>query len=127
MPLDARESDARDATRMRHMLDAARRAVEFCRNQTAASLSADRMRQDAVIRTLEVVGEAAGKVSEGSRNRFHDIPWRQARELRNRVIHGYDTVNIGIVLDTVRLDIPVLIDALDRALAALPPPSEPTP
>ena len=124
MPPDENEQRARDRIRMRHMLDAALRCVAFCRGQTVATLTDDVMRQDAVIRTLEVIGEAAGRVSDATQQRFPDIAWRQAREMRNRVIHGYDTVSLAIVLNTVEAHLPALVTALETAIQSLSPPAE---
>ena len=124
MPPDETQQRARDCIRMRHMLDAAQRCIAFCRDQTVATLTDDVMRQDAVIRTLEVIGEAAGRVSNATKERFPDIAWRQAREMRNRVIHGYDTVNLAIVLNTVESHIPALVAALQIAIQSLSPPAE---
>jgi len=77
---------------------------------------ADELRSLAVVRLLEVVGEAANSVSEELRNRYPDVPWRQVIAMRNRLIHGYFDVDLHIVRDTVLEDLRPLTTALDALL-----------
>ena len=67
--------DEGDAVRMRHMLDAAREAVALSRGMGPAALTDDRVLSLALVRLLEVVGEAAGRVSEGTRGANPEVPW----------------------------------------------------
>ena len=72
------------------------------------------MIQDAVIRTLEVMGEAVRKVPESTRSAHPEIPWRQIAGTRDRVIHGYFTVDLGIVWEIVETELPSLRERLAR-------------
>ena len=81
---------------------------------------ADPMRQDAVIRNLEVMGEAVRKVSDETREAHPDLPWRQMAATRDRVIHGYFTVDLEIVWEIVEDELPRLRDVLSRARARDP-------
>ncbi len=100
--------------RVRHMLDHAREAVEMTEGRSRSDLDADRQLNLALVRLLEVVGEAAARVPEDYRQQHPDIPWRDIADLRNRLIHGYDTVNFDILWSIIRKDLPPLIEMLER-------------
>ena len=68
--------------------------------------------QLALTRLMEIVGEAANRVSEATRQRYPQIPWRPIIGTRNRLAHGYDVVDIDILWDIVRNDLPPLIGQL---------------
>ncbi|WP_246140380.1 HepT-like ribonuclease domain-containing protein [Euhalothece natronophila] len=68
--------------------------------------------QDAVIRRLLVIAEAARRVSEETRQRFSNIAWQEINGMRNRLVHEYDDVNLNIVWDVVQFEIPELIQEL---------------
>lgn len=109
-----------DPTSMRHMLDYAVEAVEMLHGRSRVDLERNRMLQLALVRLVEIVGEAATRVSDESRNRYPTVPWRQARVMRNRLIHGYDTIDLGILWDTIEHDLPPLIAELRRVLGEEP-------
>ena len=79
-------------------------------------LDADRQFNLALVRLLEVVGEAAARVSEERRVAHPDIPWRDVVGLRNRLIHGYDEVDFDVLWSIVERDLPPLIRALESAV-----------
>ena len=70
--------------------------------------------QDAVVRRIEIIGEAARRVSPETRTKFPEIEWREMTSMRNLVIHEYDVVDIGQVWDTVRNKLPPLIEKLTK-------------
>jgi len=72
----------------------------------------------AVERMLEVMGEAASKVSAGSREELSDLPWREMIGMRNRLIHGYASVDHHIVWNVITLDLPALLHRLREILSA---------
>ena len=92
--------------RVRHMLDHAREAVEMARGSTRADLDTQRQLSLALMRLMEVVGEAAARVPEAFRQQHPNLPWQDIADLRNRLIHGYDNVDLQIVWDVVKRDIP---------------------
>lgn len=110
-----------DVTRLRHMLDVAREAVAMGHAQSRASLSSNRMLELALLRLVEVVGEAASRVSKEGQMRYPAIPWRKVAGMRNRLIHGYDDVDLNVLWDTVTEDLPLLIVELQQALESAPP------
>lgn len=113
-----------DRVRLRHILDAAREAVEFAAGKTPADLATDRMRTLALTRCFEIIGEAAAAVSAETRDAHPQIPWRILIAMRNRLIHAYFDVNLMVVLDTAHHDLPPLIVSLETLLAgaSFPPP-----
>ncbi len=78
------------AIRLRHMLDYAREAVEMVRGRARADLDSDRQLNLSLVRLLEMIGEAAGRVPPGEREQRPGIPWADIVGLRNRLVHGYD-------------------------------------
>ena len=105
-----------DETRLRHMLDYAREAVEMAAGHTRADLDRDRRLNLSLVRLLEIVGEAATRVTEPYQLAHPDIPWRNIADTRNRLIHGYDDVNSNLLWDTIQLDLPPLIDQLEQII-----------
>ena len=77
---------------------------------------ADRKLQRALTRLIEIVGEAAARVSQEPRLSHPEIPWPQMISMRNRLIHGYDTVDLAVLQSTVGVDLPPLIAQLDAIL-----------
>jgi uncharacterized protein with HEPN domain len=71
----------------------------------------------AVVRALEIIGEAAKRIPETVRIQYSSIPWKSMAGMRDRIIHGYDTVDLQIVLDTVKLDIPEIKPLVQQMLA----------
>ena len=74
----------------------------------------DTQLQDSVIRRIEIIGEAAGRVSSEFREKTPEISWNEIRGMRNRMIHVYDDIDMDIVWETVQQDIPHLISQLER-------------
>lgn len=105
-----------DELRLGHMLDYASEAVEMCRARTRADLDSDRMLNLALVRVVEVVGEAANRVTKERQSREPGIRWREIIGMRNRIIHGYDEVDFDILWAVVRDDLPPLINQLKSTL-----------
>jgi uncharacterized protein with HEPN domain len=105
-----------DEARIRHMLDASRRAMELSRGKTVAELDSDSETALALTRLLEILGEAAGRVTPEIRERHPGVPWRDIAATRNRVIHRYFDVDMGIVEAIVGNDLPTLTGQLEDIL-----------
>jgi len=75
-----------DLVRLSHMLDAAQKAVAFTENRTRDDLDSDEMLTLAVVRLLEIVGEASKNISETLKTTYPEIPWQQIAGTRNRLI-----------------------------------------
>ncbi|MCY3701295.1 MAG: DUF86 domain-containing protein [Rhodospirillales bacterium] len=106
-----------DEIRLRHMLDAAREAVAFARGRTRGDLNDDRQLVLALVKDIEIVGEAATQVTKPARQQLPDIPWERIVGMRNRLVHAYFDINLDIVWETVRGDLPELISLLDSAIS----------
>jgi uncharacterized protein with HEPN domain len=85
-----------------------------------AELDTNHMLELALTRLLEIVGEAANRVSEDTQKQHPEIPWRQIVGLRHRLIHGYDAVDLDILWDIVQYDLPPLIASLEEILRTNP-------
>ena len=106
-----------DLARVRHMLGSAREALVFASQRVRSDLDNDRMLTLALVRSVEVIGEAASRISVGFRRRYPDLPWRDIVSMRNRLIHTYFNVNLDIVWSTVVEDLPPLVAQLEQILA----------
>lgn len=95
-----------DHIRILHMIDAIDIAIQFLDGRERSVLDNDRMVLFAVIRAVEVLGEAASKVTTKTRNAFPQIPWRAIISMRNRLIHGYFDIDTEIVWKTVKTELP---------------------
>jgi uncharacterized protein with HEPN domain len=87
---------------------------------TGELLAADEVRLLAVVKSIEVIGEASTKVSPPTQQRLATIDWQGMRQMRNRMIHGYDTIDPDRVWDALSLDVPPLLAELERVLASWP-------
>jgi uncharacterized protein with HEPN domain len=103
-----------DAVRLRHMVDSAVEAVELIQGKARTDLDTNRVLGLALVRLLEIVGEAASRVTIGTRQQTPNIPWSQIVSLRHRLIHGYDTINMDILWKILTDDLPPLIAQLQR-------------
>lgn len=76
--------------------------------------------QDAVIRRLLVIAEAARRVSDTTRQELPNVSWQEINGMRNRLVHEYDDINLNIVWDVVQFEIPSLIEALELQIPPEP-------
>jgi uncharacterized protein with HEPN domain len=106
-----------DTAALRHMLDYAQTARRLVEGRTREDLDTDEMLRLALTRAVEVIGEAAKRVSSARREAYPGIPWAGIVSARNRLIHGYDLVDLDILWDIVTLDLPPLVAELERILA----------
>ena len=105
-----------DKIRLSHMLSAAREAQAFVRNETRASIKKDRKLILALVKTVEIIGEAASKASAECQKDLPQIPWRNIIGMRNRLIHAYFDVNLDILWKTITEDLDQLISELENIL-----------
>lgn len=111
----------RDEALLLDMLLAARDAMEFVAEPDQPRSETSRLHQNAVIRSIEIIGEAAGKVSHGFQQAHTKIPWSAIVGMRHRLIHDYNQVRIDLVWDVARIRWPELVAALEPLV---PPPAE---
>jgi len=107
-----------DSLSLRQMRDHAREAADLAKLHVRADLEADRLLGLAMLQLLLILGEAASRVSPAFREAHAEIPWGQIVALRNRLIHGYDTIDFDILWKIVNSDLPSLIPLLEAAIAS---------
>ena len=105
-----------DDVRLRHMLDAACKAIAFTQGRTRTDLDHDEMLALALVRLVEILGEAAKNVSQATKDQSPNIPWRQMAGTRDRLTHAYFEVNLDIIWDIVTTDLPPLLEILQMYL-----------
>ncbi|HEX9017823.1 MAG TPA: DUF86 domain-containing protein [Anaerolineaceae bacterium] len=98
------------------ILEHAREAVEICHGKTRADLDSDRLLNLALTRLIEIIGEAANRVPESTRVKYPELPWMQMVGARNRLIHGYDSVDLNIMWAIVTNDLPVMIKQIETIM-----------
>ena len=111
-----------DVVRLRHMLDAAKEAKSFAQDETRGSLETDRKLMLALVKSIEIIGEAANNVTKKCHEDFPQIPWQKITGMRNRLIHAYYSINLDILWKTVTEDLPPLITELEKIV---PPEKKP--
>lgn len=105
-----------DLVRLRHMMDAAREALSFSSGKSRIDLNSDRMLVLSLVKDIEIIGEAAGKVSQETKQMSEKIPWQDITDMRNHLIHAYFDVDLDIVWDTIMSDLPPLVEALEKII-----------
>jgi len=105
-----------DIFRLRHMLDASREALSFASGRRRIDLNDDRGLVLILVKEIEIIGEAASKVSEETRLQLPEIDWKAIVGMRNRLVHVYFDINYDILWTTVKYEIPELIRELEKVL-----------
>ena len=106
-----------DVVRLRHMLDAACEALAFVHGKERRDLDRDRMLVLALVRCVEIIGEAASHVTAGTQARHSSVPWADIVGMRNRLVHAYYDVDLNRVWDTIKDDLPPLVTELKRIVS----------
>ena len=107
----------KDLVSLQQMLDHAREVVDMVKDRTRGELDTERVLSLALVQLMQIIGEAAGRVSPARQENPTEIQWPEIIALRNRLIHGYDTVDFDILWRIITNDIPPLISALERILS----------
>ena len=103
-----------DAVRLQHMLDAAHEALTFAQGHSRTDLEGDRKLVLALVKAIEIIGEAAYQVSRTTREQLPDIPWEDIIGMRHRLVHAYFEINLDILWRTIQDDLPPLIETLRK-------------
>lgn len=107
-----------DSVRLQHIFDAILEIEEYMQKRSASDFFSNSMLHSACIRQLEIIGEAAGRVSEETRAKSSDILWKEIVGLRNILIHEYFGVDLNLVLEIIQSDMPKLKDSVKALLNA---------
>ncbi len=105
-----------DRVHLQHRLDAAREALQFMQGRTRTDLDTDRQLTLAVVKAIEIIGEAAYRISESTQQQYPQIPWGDIVGMRHRLVHGYYEIDLDIVWATVQNELPPLITQLETIL-----------
>lgn len=106
-----------DRTRLLHMIEAAETAAGFVQGRTRSDLDRDPILAFALVRAIEIVGEAASKISVETRGLAPDIPWSSIVSMRNRLVHAYFDINHELVWISATEELPELLPLLRDLLA----------
>jgi uncharacterized protein with HEPN domain len=109
----------RDVLLLAEMIDAAEQAQHLVNGVTVEDLEADRQRRDALLWNFTVLGEAAGQLSDEVKARFPEIAWQQPVRLRNRIIHGYWSIDLQVLHTTAHVQLPAFTGNLRKTLTTL--------
>ena len=97
---------------LRDMLENAQRAIQFTNGMDYKSFAKDDKTVYAVIRAVEIIGEAAANIPGEVRSKYPNVPWREVRGMRNKLVHHYFGINVEVVWQTIHEDLPMLIEVL---------------
>jgi len=110
-------SNRTDLDYLKDILEAATRAVDYCSELQYDAFLKDTKTQDAVVRNLEIVGEAVKNLSQETRNREPSIPWKNISGMRDRLIHDYFGVNWDVVWSVVKEDLRDIMRRIENMLS----------
>jgi len=95
-------------------MDAAREAISFAQGKVREDLDSDRMLVLALVKDIEIIGEAACRIEPETRDQLSNIPWDDIIGMRHRLVHAYFDINLDILWRTLQEDLPQLIAALEK-------------
>ncbi|MBF0561979.1 MAG: DUF86 domain-containing protein [Alphaproteobacteria bacterium] len=101
-----------DATRIRHMIEAAESAQRFIAGRTRADIDTDEQLRFALVQAVQIIGEAASRISPETRSAIPSVPWADIIFMRNRLVHAYFDIDHDIVWETATRDIPDVLPLL---------------
>lgn len=110
--MPGRSTQDNDLYRIEHMISFCEKIVKYGHEFSTRDPDESEIRILALLRLFETLGEAANKVSRELKSRYPEVPWVEASDTRNRLIHGYDDLDTSILWHTVQHNIPPLLDQL---------------
>jgi uncharacterized protein with HEPN domain len=112
----------RDRLLIEEMIDAATRAITLVGDRSIEQIEADRDRREALLWNFMVLGEAATQVSGELKAQHDDVAWSRPSRLRNRIVHGYWSIDLSILQTTASVDLPAFREQLRSVLETLDQP-----
>lgn len=103
-----------DIIRLQHMLSAAQEARSFAVGHKQSDLLHDRMLTLVLVKEIEIIGEAAANISQETRDQLSQFEWSDIISMRNLLVHRYFNINLDILWNTVEVNLPVLIEKLEK-------------
>lgn len=101
---------------IKHIIESINNIEEFCKGLTKTEFRKSKLRQNAIVRELEIIGEAVKNLPEGFIKKYPEVAWKEISGTRDIFIHQYFGVDIDIVWDIVKKDIPVLKKQIKKIL-----------
>jgi uncharacterized protein with HEPN domain len=101
-----------DDARLRHLRDAAERAVELAATTSRQTLDDDDVLRLALTKLVEIVGEAAKQVSTETKEEHPEVPWSEAARMRDRLVHHYFDIDLDVLWQTLTDDLPMLLEVV---------------
>ncbi len=105
-----------DIAFIEHILLCIDKIQEYTKNLTAQDFNNSELIQDAVIRNIEIIGEATKKISKDLKSQYLEIPWKEMFEMRDKLIHDYFGIDVDVVRKTVNEDIPFLKSLIENLI-----------
>lgn len=106
----------RDKSSLIDILNSCESIARFISNKLKDEFYNDEMLQEAVMRKIEIIGEAANRISDNLKNLYPDLPWKKMKAIRNILIHMYDELDLDIVWDTAVNDIPIVKNRIEEII-----------
>jgi uncharacterized protein with HEPN domain len=110
-----------DRARLMHSLDHAAEAISLIAGRRREDLDTDRLLNLSLVRLMEIAAQSAARVSDETRQANPQVPWAELAGLRDRLLHGYDTVDLDILWTIVHDDLPPLVEQFRVIAEHLPP------
>jgi uncharacterized protein with HEPN domain len=105
-----------DTARLNHIYDAICKIETYVAGIEKTDFLVNSMLQDALMRQIEIIGEAAGRISSELQEKHPELPWLEMRAIRNKIVHDYLEINTDIIWDTVQHDLPTLKPQIKKLL-----------
>ena len=103
-----------DLVFIKHILESINAIEEFSKNINKKELISNRLRQSAIIREIEIIGEASKNISEKIKNLYPEIEWKKIVGTRDRLIHNYFDVDLDITYEIIKKDMPILKKQIEK-------------
>jgi uncharacterized protein with HEPN domain len=105
-----------DLTFIGDVLDAIKCIEGYLRGVDKDAFEENRMMQDAIMHQIEIIGEASNRISDEFQDKYPDLPWMQMRAIRNKIVHDYREVNLSVIWDTAKNNLPSLKKQIKKLL-----------
>lgn len=102
--------------RLRHIIESIERIEEYTQGMSYEDFRRDQKTIDAVVRNFMIIGEAARIVTEYVKDKYPDVPWQIMSGMRNILVHEYDRVEVEVIWDTIRTDLPTVVEPLQKII-----------